>query len=325
MEYLLELIGTLVGDESQRKTAFLALTALSMFTLTAALAFLIASLTDPVRRRLATISGPATSSRQALRAPGTQGNLSRMLDPVADYVLPSKELERDTTRSKLVHAGYRHPSALTTFYAIKTLLAIALPLGTLVATRWFPELSVQSIFLLVAVAAFAGVAAPNACLEKRVAARQRLLRDGFPDALDLLVVCVESGLGLTAAIQRVADDLDVSHPELADELSQVGTEIRLGIPRMEALKSLAERTGLEELQSLVVLLDQSARFGTSIADTLRVYAEEFRDKRMQAAEEVAAKIGTKMIFPLTFCIWPSFFLVAVGPAVLKAMEAFRNM
>ena len=147
---------------------------------------------------------------------------------------------------------------------------------------------------------------------------------GFPDALDLLVVCVESGLGLAAAIQRVADELGVSHPELAFELATVNAEIRVGVQREQALRNLADRTGLEDIRGLVGLLVQTMRFGTGIADTLRVYSEEFRDKRTQKAEEQAAKMGTKLVFPLVLFMFPIFFIVAIGPAVLRIIDAFSG-
>src|SRR5690606_35333516 len=144
----------------------------------------------------------------------------------------------------------------------------------------------------------------------------------FPDALDLLVVCVESGLGLGPVLQRVADELGESHPELAIELATVTAEIRAGVPRETAQKNLADRTGLGDIRGLVSLLVQSMRFGTSVSDALRIYSEEFRDKRMQAAEEQAAKMSTKLIFPLVLFMFPVFFIVAIGPAVLRLMEAF---
>ena len=148
------------------------------------------------------------------------------------------------------------------------------------------------------------------------------LRHGFPDALDLLVVCVESGLGLGPALQRVADELGVSHPDLSFELATVTAEIRAGVQREAALKNLAERTGLSDIRGLVSLLVQSMRFGTSVADALRVYSDEFRDQRMQAAEEQAAKLSTKLIFPLILFMFPVFFIVAIGPAVLRLIDAF---
>jgi tight adherence protein C len=133
---------------------------------------------------------------------------------------------------------------------------------------------------------------------------------------------VESGLGLPQALQRVGDELEVSHPELASELAHVTAQMRAGVDRESALRGLATRTGLDDVRGLVSLLVQTLRFGTGIAEALRVYSEDFRDRRMQRAEEAAAKIGTKLIFPLVVCLFPSFFVVAIGPAVLRIIEAF---
>jgi tight adherence protein C len=178
--------------------------------------------------------------------------------------------------------------------------------------------------LCAACAGYLGWIACSIWLDKQVAKRQRELRAGFPDALDLLVVCVESGLGLAPALQRVAEELTVSHPALADELGLVNAEMRAGVERGQALKNLSDRTGLEDVRGMTSLLVQTMRFGTSVAEALRVYSEEFRDKRTQAAEEQAAKIGTKMIFPLVLFLFPSFFLVSVGPAVIGLIDVFTK-
>jgi tight adherence protein C len=193
----------------------------------------------------------------------------------------------------------------------------------LASSAWLPRLPFTKLLFLAVAAAFIGLMLPNLVLDRLVTKRQKRLRDAFPDALDMLVVCVEAGLGLTASIQRVAEELRFSHPELGAELAQVTAEMRAGVDRETALKGLAARTGLEDIHGLVSLLLQTLKFGTSIADTLRIYAEEFRDKRMQRAEEKAAKIGTKLIFPLVFCLFPSFFVVAIGPAVLGFIEVFK--
>jgi tight adherence protein C len=174
-------------------------------------------------------------------------------------------------------------------------------------------------------ASAAGLLIPNIVLERLVENRLKKLRNAFPDALDMLVVCVEAGLGMSQAIQRVADELVVSHPELAQELSLVNAEIRAGVDRVAALKNLSHRTGLEDVHGLVSLLVQTLRFGTSIAESLRVYSFEFRDKRMQRAEEQAAKIGTKMVFPLVVFLFPGFFVVAVGPAVMGLISVFEQI
>ena len=191
------------------------------------------------------------------------------------------------------------------------------------ATRWLPQWTLGTFAFALIFAAFIGVILPNYVLDKIKENRLKKLRNGFPDALDLLVVCVEAGLGLGAAIDRVARDLEVSHLELAEELRLVNVEMRAGVERPVALKNLADRSGLADIRGLVGLLVQTMRFGTSIADALRVYSEEFRDKRMQKAEEQAAKIGTKLIFPLVTCLFPAFFIVAVGPAVLRMIDVFE--
>lgn len=187
------------------------------------------------------------------------------------------------------------------------------------------NVSLTSGLLAAGIAVGLGWLTPALYVERRKDARQTRLRGAFPDALDLMVVCVESGLALPQAIERVAEEMSVSQVELAEELATVNAEIRAGIPSATALANLAERTGLEDMRGLVSLLAQSIRFGTSVADTLRIYAEEFRDRRTQAAEEQAAKIGTKLVFPLIFCLWPSFFLVAIGPAMIGVLKAFGRL
>jgi tight adherence protein C len=195
----------------------------------------------------------------------------------------------------------------------------------LISSRWLPALTTNMIIYGVLCAAFLGVRLPDTVLQHMRQRRIKRLRNGLPDALDLLVVCVESGLGLAPAIERVARELAFSHTDLAQELALVNVEMRAGVERPVALRNLAARSGVDDINGLVGLLVQTIRFGTSVAEALRVYSEEFRDKRMQKAEEQAAKIGTKMIFPLVFCLFPSFFIVAIGPAVLRIIAAFKQM
>ena len=200
---------------------------------------------------------------------------------------------------------------------LEIVVAVALPLEVLIGSRWFPGLENRFALPYDMIAAGVGLFAPNFVLRKLLEKRAKALRNGFPYALDLLVVCVEAGLGLATAIQRVADEISYSHPELAFELATVNAEIRAGRPREQALRNLAERTGLPDIKGLVGLLVQTMRFGTGISDALRVYSEEFRDTRMQRAEELAAKLGTKLIFPLVLCMFPVFFIIAIGPAILS--------
>ena len=225
----------------------------------------------------------------------------------------------------MIYAGYRSPNARTLFFGVKALAIMVLPCLVLLASPLIPAVSTSKLLLYAFGAGYMGSILCSMWLDRAVENRQRAIRAGFPDALDLLVVCVESGLGLAPALQRVADELSVSHPSLGDELTLVNAEMRAGVERGAALKNLADRTGLEDIRGLTALLVQTMRFGTSVADALRVYSEEFRDKRTQAAEEQAAKIGTKMVFPLVLFLFPSFFLVAVGPAVIGLIDVFTKM
>jgi tight adherence protein C len=223
---------------------------------------------------------------------------------------------------RLSVAGLRQPQAAPLFFGVKVLLAIALPLATW-PLAWPLGFDFIATVTMIMASAFLGLILPNIWLDRRIKRRQRHLREAFPDALDLLVICVEAGLGLTAAIERVAAELRFSHPELAEELALVNIEIRAGVDREIALKNLAPRTGLPEIRGLAGLLVQTLQFGTSISETLRIYSAEFRDQRMQQAQERAATLGTRLIFPLIFCEFPAFFAVAVGPAVLRIIDALE--
>lgn len=321
MEALLELINQQVGNEAYARYVVIGLVAAAAMAFGLSLTVLINGLVAPFRHRVQALTGRADIKGAAGHGPG---KVLSSMDPLTKHLLPGKEWDKSKLHAQLVHAGFRAPNAMSSLYALKVLLAICLLLSAWVATNFNPTLTTEQVLMICAGATYTGYILPNMVLDHLASRRKRAIRNGFPDALDLLVVCVESGLGLTAALQRVADELDVSHPELSGELHLVNVEIRAGVNRIEALRGMAQRTGVEDVRGLVALLDQSVRFGSSIADTLRVYSEEFRDKRMQAAEEQAAKIGTKMIFPLTFCIWPGFFVVAVGPAILKVLEAFGS-
>lgn len=327
METLLQFIATLFPDPGAQRLLVICSVGLAIGVLAIGVGYLIFGASNPVRRRLHEVgSGPgADAPLDSNQQGGFTLVVQTLLGPVSHYVLPQDAAERDGIEQKLAHAGFRRNDAFQLFYAIKIVLVVGLPLLVLLAGRFLPELTGQKLFLYALVAGGAGLLVPNIVLEKLRTRRLKRLRDGFPDALDLLVVCIEAGLGLAQSIQRVADELFVSHPELAQELSLVNAEVRVGVDRVQALKNLSTRTGLEDIRGLVSLLVQTIRFGTSIAESLRVYAEEFRDKRMQLAEEQAAKIGTKMIFPLVMFMFPAFFVVAVGPAVILLGNAFSSV
>ena len=321
MDYLYGLLASVIGDEQWVRLVFLLAVALSVGLAAATVAVLAMGLQDPVRRRLAVIKRGGDWSRG--EAP--QNGLQLLLEQVGQRFVSQDAGQAPGTRMLLLHAGFRSASAVQVYWATRVLLPLLLLVGSLLVLPLVTTVSVTSGLLAADMAVGLGWLAPALYVERRKDARQTRLRGAFPDALDLMVVCVESGLALPQAIERVAEEMSVSQVELAEELATVNAEIRAGIPSATALANLAERTGLEDMRGLVSLLAQSIRFGTSVADTLRIYAEEFRDRRTQAAEEQAAKIGTKLVFPLIFCLWPSFFLVAIGPAMIGVLKAFGRL
>lgn len=316
MEALIDFLRTFTSDEGSLRHLVVIVVGATIFVFGLGVSIIVSAVTSPVRRRLGLLNEKENNhGRFTLKIVTAMG-------PVAAFVLPKEELERNKVQRDLFRAGIRSPQALQVFYGIKTLLAIVCPIVVMFGARFFPDLTTQSVVMYAMIGAGVGLMAPNFILSRKLESRMRQLRNGFPDALDLLVVCVESGLGLGPALQRVADELIVSHPELSLELATVNAEMRAGVPREQALRNVADRTGLEDIRGLVGLLVQSMRFGTSVADALRVYSDEFRDRRMQAAEEQAAKMSTKLIFPLVIFMFPVFFIVAIGPAVLRIIDAF---
>ena len=311
----------ILGSDAALAQIIIWLSAASVFVLCLGGAFIALNFVDPLRRRVGNLGDRSVKSNES----DWLISLGNAIGPFGAFVLPSDELERNKMMAKFHHAGFKTKTALQTFYVIKTVLILVCPLVVIVSSRFMPEASTGDILLYAMIAAGLGMLAPNMVLDNLVKKRMRKISNAFPDALDLLVVCVESGLGLSSALERVAGELEVSHPELAGELATVNSEIRVGVTREQAMKNLAERTGLEDIRGLVGLLVQTMRFGTGVADALRVYSEEFRDKRTQKAEEQAAKMATKIIFPLVLCMFPVFFIVAIGPAVIRIIDAFSMM
>jgi tight adherence protein C len=212
---------------------------------------------------------------------------------------------------RLVQAGYRRDEALTIFFGIRVMFALTLfsLFSTSIIAR--PNLTLALGGLGV------GYVLPGMVLARLAKRRAHRIRLSLADMLDLLVVSVEAGLGLDQALSRVGAELQFAYPELADELKLINLELRAGKPRPEALRNLADRTGVDDLSSLVTMLIQTDKFGTSVAQSLRVYSETLRTKRRQRAEEAAAKTGVKMVFPLVFCIFPAIWIVTIGPAAIK--------
>jgi tight adherence protein C len=228
--------------------------------------------------------------------------------------VPRSPSEMGKLRLRLVQAGFRGEEALMVFFGVR--VAIAFGAFALCA---LPILIRPNVSLATGACGL-GYVLPGVALARMVKRRQHRLRLALPDALDLLVVSVEAGLGLDQAIQRVSAELEFAHPELSSELRMVNLELRAGKGRADALRNLAGRTGVDDVSSLVAMLIQTDRFGTSIAKSLRVHSETLRTKRRQRAEEAAAKTGVKMVFPLVFCIFPAIFVVTIGPAAIQFVK-----
>jgi tight adherence protein C len=273
---------------------------------------------SPIQQRLDAVgvAGGAT-------APGGGGAswLTKVVaaaGPVAKLSLPDEEAEHSVVRVRFMNAGFRQPSAPVVFFAAKTVLALGLPLALFFGLSVKGGTSSTTLMLFYVLAAAAsGYYLPNVILNKLVKQRQRDIFENFPDALDLMTICVEAGLGMDAAVARVAAEIGLKSRVLSDELNLVTLELRAGSSKDKALRSLATRTGVEDVDALVTMLIQAERFGTSIAASLRVQSEQLRTRRRQRAEEQAAKIALKLLFPLIFFIFPSLLVVLMGPAFIQ--------
>jgi tight adherence protein C len=233
--------------------------------------------------------------------------------------VPSSEAEVATLKADLIRAGFRSENALPVFYGVRIIVTLLMLLLCIMMESKMPPNPVMKLGLM-ASGIGAGWVLPRFFLEKKVAKRQETLRLSLPDALDLLVVSIEAGLGLDQAIQHVARELHASHPELSDEMSLVTLEMRHGKRRSEALRNFAERTGEAEFRKLVAILIQNDRFGTSMGESLRTHSDFLRVRRRQEAEERAGKVGVKLVFPIFFFILPSMLVVAAGPGLLQVFK-----
>jgi tight adherence protein C len=250
---------------------------------------------------------PKTQEKLAIRE-----RIQQALDPLS-RALPTSAGNVSQTRQWLIQAGYRDPQHMTIYRGLRVLFAGLGFAGVLLVS------GMSSPLLLVGLPAF-GYFVPRFLLKRAVKARQRRIRLALPDALDLTVICVEAGLALDQAMLRVGEDLGYAHPELSAEFHMFNLETRAGKPRVEALRNLAARTGVEDIRSLVMTLVQTDRFGTSVAQALRVHSDSLRTERRQRAEEQAAKTTVKMIIPLVCFVLPSLIFVTVGPAIIQLMQ-----
>ena len=281
--------------------------------------------TDPVKARLSTLdertAGSAAIDTGASEPDeGWLARLARLAAPLAALSVPAEGWESSPMRLRFITAGWRDPATPGIFNAGKTMLTVGLPLLVYVLLPHDPTRSSAVTFLYLVGAACVGYYAPDYYLKRRIAYRQREIFESFPDALDLMTVCVEAGLAMDAALARVGAEIGLKSPILAEELQLVTLEMRAGSAKEKALRNLALRTGVEDVDALAKMLIQADRFGTSVGVALRIQSEQLRTRRRQMIEENAAKIATKMLFPLIFCIFPALLVVLLGPAVLQIMR-----
>jgi tight adherence protein C len=239
-------------------------------------------------------------------------------------LVPASPKDVTVMQRRLIRAGYRNPNALKILYGAKALFAVLLPaLAAVVLLNTSMQQSNKFGFVLAAIAV--GFFGPNEFVRMAAKRRQKQIHRGLANSLDLMVVCVESGLGLDQAIMQVSKDLEHAHPEISEELAIVNLELKAGKRRAEALRNLADRTAVEDLKKLVAVLIQADRFGTGVAQSLRAHSDFMRVQARQIAEEKAAKLGVKLVFPIFFCILPSLFVVTVGPMVMKIIRDLLPM
>ncbi|WP_321817479.1 MULTISPECIES: type II secretion system F family protein [unclassified Paraburkholderia] len=267
-------------------------------------------------------SGPASATADGAQPaePGSKWleTIADISQPISKLSIPKEGWEGSVARLKLVNAGWRTPNAVAIFFAAKTVLALVLPLVALVflvGTK-IETSAVTFWLILVALASF-GFYLPNMVLSRKVKNRRRAIFEDFPDALDLLTVCVEAGLGLDAALMRVAAEIKLGSPVVAAELDLLLLELRSGFAKARALRNFSLRTGVEDIESFSTLLIQADRFGTGIGASLRVLSDTLRTRRRMRAEEQAAKISLKLLMPLLFCIFPALLVVLAGPAFIN--------
>jgi tight adherence protein C len=263
-----------------------------------------------IGERLSEIWGFSSGKKEAHFGEKQQERLQKALAGLGK-LLPSSDKAFTHTQQLMVRAGYRTPETVLVVRGVKVFLPVAL-----VALVFFSGVYQKNPIFILLAAAVAGFVLPELWLTWQVRARQRRIVLGLADAVDLLVVCVEAGLGLDQALNRVGQEIRIAHPVLSDELQLVNLEMRVGKGRVEALRGLAVRTGVEDLKALMAMLIQTDRFGTDLAQALRVYSDNLRTKRRQRAEELAAKTTVKMVPPLVFFIFPALFVVLLGPAFI---------
>ena len=274
---------------------------------------------EAMLQRIAEVINPQQPKPKTLMGAIQQTGIS-ISEVVVQFqnVLPKSQAEVSIVQQRLIRAGYRKESAIKVFYGCKVLVPLLLCALALVT-----GLGSLNPFFVYVLCLGLGYLGPDFWLGRMISKRQAKIRRGLPDVLDLLIICIEAGLSLDQATARTSEELRDAQPELCDELGIVVLEQHAGRPRADSWKHMAERTDVDAVRNLVSMLVQSEQFGTSIAKTLRIHSDTLRTQRVQAVEEAAAKTTIKLIFPLVFFIFPSLFLVALGPAVISMMDSFK--
>jgi tight adherence protein C len=298
---------------------FLISAAVTVFLLVIAVLVMLTG-RDPVEARLMEVSAYTAPDAGTLIAATPSTGLARVAAQITSLFKPFRGLVSGFDQDlayKLTLAGFRKPEHVEIFTAAKLLLPIV---GIVVGTFF-----ASNLVAAVLVGAVAGFFLPDLVLSYLVTRRQTNIRIALPDALDLLVICMEAGLGIDQAMVRVGEEMAVTAPSLAEEFQIINREQRAGKPRLDAWRSMAERLDIEFVRQFVTMLVQTERFGTPIAHALGVFADTLRSRRMQAAEEVAAKTGVKLLFPLVLFIFPSIFVVSLGPAIINLQKMFQEL
>jgi len=269
-------------------------------------------------QRLQVITGPAEK-------PDWTATVVKIAGPLAKLSTPEGEWENSELRIRFFHAGIRNPNARLLYFGAKTLLPLLLAALAYMVLRGLSQSAGLTLIFYLSLFAMIGCYLPNLLLHLKIKFRKREIFESFPDAADLMLVCVEAGLGLDAALSKVSDEIRRKSLALAEELHLTNLELRAGATRDKSLRNLALRTGVEEISTFATMLTQADKFGTSIGDSLRVFSDDLRHKRQILAEERAAKVPTKMLFPLVLCIFPSIIMVVLGPALIRVFRTLVPM
>lgn len=269
-------------------------------------------------QRLQTMNGPVDKSDWTESIVKVAGPLAKLSTPEGDW-------ENSPLRLRFLHAGIRNPDARLVYFAAKSILPLVLAGLAFLSLRGASGGEGLTLLFYILAAALVGCYLPNLVIWLSIRSRQREIFESFPDAADLMLVCVEAGLGLDAGLTRVADEIRRKSLALAEELHLTNLEIRAGGTREKALRNLALRTGVEEIATFSTMLTQADKFGTSIGDSLRVFSDDLRHKRQIRAEERAAKVPTKLLFPLVVCIFPAIIMVILGPAIITIVRTVLPM